>query len=357
MKSALIFCAFGLSGLAMSQDAGLINFDHADTGFQFAYPANWTAKKSKNNTKFTFTLPDSKAPIFVEVYAVTFTQDVETWQAVQTNAAKQLKHEMVRQWQEEILTVPMLLSRTSWTEKDVAMTSDFGLIYAEGRRKFAYRLVAPTDQMDRADTAWRGVLQTIKTANSRLPKPFDPKPQSENLRRPDAEDKIFVMKRPKTDIPPAVKGDQTIESVNGNYTLILRYALPGKATANDKGVAVTVPDVAAAAQVKLYSALDSEPGGRALIKASAVTLDRFKSIGLREEKGPYRNKAGASIAYIWREGLADGGPLYTMDAVGVSGDYYWLLSWSSNDPKSAAKAHEQLILLIDSMTAEVKAGN
>lgn len=355
MKVFWIGAAWALSALVCPQAADKVVYDHLETGFQFSYPREWTLKKNRDHITLSFTAGEANRPAILEVYGATFTGEIPTWQAVQVNAAKDLKREVVRQWQEEILTVPMLMARTHWTSKDVEYTSDNALVYANTRRKLLFRLEARTDDFEAADRAFRDVLQSLKMIDGHLPKPFDPsKPQSENLRRPDTDGKsgVWTRERPKDTAP--VKGDQVVQLPAGNLPMLARFAGAWKAQPSDTAVVLTHPDVTGEVKMRAFSALESDPPGKSLLKASAASLVLFSKVPTRDEKGPLPNRAGAGYAMIWRAGANDAGPLFSFDAVVSSGDYYLLLSWTGADARAAQKCRDRLMELVNSLSVEPK---
>lgn len=341
---------------AVPQGTDGVRFDHLETGFQLTVPREWKLQKTRDLHRFTFTVTGTDRKATLEVYGVTFTGDIPTWQAVQTNSAKQLKREIVRQWQEEILTVPMLMSRTKWEEKNgLAKSSEAGLIYADTRRKFLWLLVSGADDFDQASVQVRNVLQTISTEGGKLPKPFDPTvPQSEDLRRPDRPEKRTTWKSPDAGAKEPVKGDKTTETTAGTIPVLLRYA--GDWTfASDAGVlTATHPSVSGKVTFRTYSASESDPPGRVLLRQAGQSLDQFDKVAKRDEFGPERSTSGGQLMSIWREGSNKNGAFYALDIVGSSGDYFWLLGWTTTDAKTATAQRDLIAKLAQSLSIEPK---
>lgn len=342
--------------VAGAQAEDTVRFDHVETGFQLQVPRAWKGTKTRDSQRYTFSISGSDQTATFELYGVTFSNDIPTWQAVQTNAAKQLKREVVRQWQEEILTVPMLMTRTAWEEKNgIGFIAESGLIYSESRRKFLWRLTAPASAFDQANTQARAVLQSIRTENGRLPKIFDPTiPQSEDLRRPDRAEKRTTWKLPDPGKKEPVKGDRQVETVAGNIPVLLFYSGEWTFAAEGNGLVVTHPKVTGKITLRGYSTPETDPPGRMLLRQSGQTLADFAKVDKREEHGPVRSLSGSQIMMIWREGSSASGPLFTFDAVGATGDYHWLLAWKSSDPKSAAVQRDLISQLVQSLSIEPK---
>ncbi len=357
MKKLLSLAVFVVAGIGSAQEAvGTNSYDHLATGFSFQYPANWKLKKERDYIVFEYPIEgDRKATL--QVFASEYTGDIPTWQAVETNAAKQLKREVVRQWQEEILTVPMLMSRTQWTEKDsTPKTADIAMIYSETRRKLLFRLTANSEDIERAYGPFRTLLQSIKTEDGKLPKPFDPsKPHVENVRRRDDPGKRQVWTQPKRGTAAPVKGDQTVETTASNIALLVRFFSPWKGTVAESGMTFELPGGPSGLRVAAYSANESDQPGKALIKASGRSLARLNTGIERSEVGPFASKSGATAAVIWRTGQAESGPMVTMDAVITVGDYYVLVYWESSDVKNA-KLREQVNEFVQTLSVELKPG-
>ncbi len=342
--------------VAGAQADDLVRFDHLDTGFQLQIPRAWKGTKTRDSQRYTFTITGTERTATFEIYGVTFSNDIPTWQAVQTNAAKQLKRGVVRQWQEEILTVPMLMTRTSWEEKNgIGHTADSGLIYAATRRKFLWRLTAQSADFDAASTQARAVLQSIRTEDGRLPKAFDPTvPVSEDLRRPDRAEKRTTWKLPDPGKKEPVKGDRQVETVAGNIPVVLAYSGEWKFETEGNGLVVTHPKVTGKITLRAYSTLETEPPGRMLLKQSGQSLGEFSKVNKREEHGPVRSLSGGQIMMIWREGTSTSGPLFTFDAVGATGDYHWMIGWKSTEPKAAESQRDLISQLVQSLSIEPK---
>lgn len=333
-----------------------ILFDHLDTGFQLTVPREWKMSKTRDSHRFTFNVTGTDRTALLEVYAAVFSGDITTWNAVQTNAAKQLKREIARQWQEEILTVPMLMNRITWEEKNgISKTSDSGLIYADTRRKFLWKLTSHTDDIELANTQVRNVLQSIRTGDGKLPKVFDPTiPVSEDLRRPDRPDRKTVWKPPTNSVKEPVKGDKEFDATAGNIPVVIRYLGEWTFVADGNGLVASHPGVDGKVTLRAYSALESDPPGKALLRQAGQSLGRFEKVGKREEYGPERSGSGGQIMTIWREGTATEGLLFGFEAVAATGDYYVLLSWSTPDAKTAIAQRDLIAKLAQSLSVEPK---
>lgn len=351
-KIWMLVAGFAAVSFAGAQETAPIPYDHIPSGFQFSYPKEWKLAKSRDHITLTIPYDDVKRTAQIEVYAVTFWSEIQIWQTAQATASKTDKREIVKQWQEEILTVPMLFSRTQWTDKDgESITADNSLIYAATRRRLAFRVVSKTVDWDRTEANFRTVLQSLKWDGG-IPKPLDPSKQEQEYFVPEGRSKETIWRIPaKLPVDP-VKGDQTIEATASGIALLVRFATPWKSEGQDLGLAH--PDVSGAVIVKAYTAAESDPPGKALMKASANSLDAFTKVLKREEKGPLTNRGGSTYGVIWRQGTGKEGPLLSLDAVVSAGDYYVIVHWESNDPKASGRAKDRVFELVNSISVEVK---
>lgn len=349
----IIGCLTALAAIGASQTE---EFNQVETGFVFSYPQDWKFKKSKKGqVTLTMPLPESSSVATLDVFDMVYSSDIPTWQAIQADAAKNMKREVVRQWQEEILTVPMLMCRTQWEEKGIPMMADNAIIYANTDRKLVFRLAAPSADFSKADSLFRNLLQTLRRADNRLPKVHDPSTQgSEKLNDSGGKPVVIFEPRNKPTKVKPVRGDQSIAHTVGGVGYIVTFSGGWTAKEAESTLSFTHPDVDPAVRVGTYSALESDPAGKALIKASSASLGGFKSVALREEKGPLFNKAGATYAVISRGGTSEKGALFAIDAVVSGGDYYALITWQGTDAKSYERAKKAIGTLIDTMNVELK---
>lgn len=341
---------------ATTQVTDGVRFDHLETGFQLTVPREWKMTKTKNYHRFTIPITGTDRSATLDIFGVVFTGDIPTWQAVQTNSAKQNKRELVRQWQEEILTVPMLMSRTKWELKNgVVRSTEAGLIYADTRRKFLWLAEMNEQDFDAVSLQVRNVLQTIATEDGKLPKAFDPTtPRSEDLRKPDRPEKRTTWKQPDPGEKAPVKGDKMFETTAGNIPVILRYAGDWTLKTEDGVVTATHSGVTGGVKLRAYNAAENDPPGRMLLKQSGQALSLFDKVLKREEYGPERSTSGGQIMSIWRAGTAKEGAFHAFDVVGATGDYFWLLGWTSSDAKTALSQRDLVAKFAQSLSIEPK---
>src|SRR5205085_1807734 len=166
-----------------------------ELGLSFDYPANWkkSAVMVKNHTKFTVTDPKSWKPArtenttrflmplpgtdekgTLEIYSIQFNADTDIGESSQRDINAQLKRTVVKQWKEEVLGVPLLMTKIESTDKNEKLLTETGMIYSATARKLVFRVAASPENFDKADAQWREVMQSVRMADGRLPSAEDP---------------------------------------------------------------------------------------------------------------------------------------------------------------------------------------
>jgi hypothetical protein len=106
--------------------------------------------------------------------------------------------------------------------------------------------------------------------------------------------------------------------------------------------------------VSVLSSLDSDDPGRALNRAAIASLDLFTTVNKRIDSAkPTANAAGAVVSEVWRWGLDANGSIVGCNAVGVSGDYYWIFSYHGTMPAPGTKDAKLLADLVKAMSVEL----
>lgn len=300
------------------------DFTSKEHGLQFKVPKAWKLTQTRGRTAFTFPVEGGEA--VVELYATFYRRDAESWQKLQVTIAEQLKRKVDRQWQEELLSVPLLMTQTS-SDADVRLT---GLLYSAQAGKFHFRLDAPTRGYESALDKWRVVLQSLRSTSGKLPtaeSPDKPLPAVEPIQAPstthiltedDGKAKLakekLTLKIANRDATLRFPSEWTLQESEGKY--ILKHPkLPGQAS------------------LEFASNIDSPPAGTAILSAANVELKEFKSVAKRENLGPETNKAKTIIFTVVRVGESEKGSLQSWISVGEFKEFYWMLRYRSNDPK------------------------
>jgi hypothetical protein len=321
--------------------------------FELSDPKSWRPPKSENTTKFLMPLPGADEKGILEIYAAQYNSDPEIWQTSQRDINMQLKRTVLRQWQEEVMAVPLLLTKIQSSDKGVQLITETGIIYSATPRKLVFRVSASPDNFDKADAQWRQVLQSLRTTDGHLPSAEDP---NRKLTAVDLSGGVFkrtIWTEPAPTPPPVAKGPVVTEAAAGGKKLQLRTPTGWKVQKNaDSSYVLQSPEIAGSVKVSVYSDLDADPAGKALIRSSGQSLEPFTKVIKREEKGPYSARSQAAVLWIMRRGVAGSKPICSFDASGATGDNYWLLTWSGNGPGPDAKERKALENLVDIMSVE-----
>jgi hypothetical protein len=355
MKRYLISTFFLVSGLAFAQETAV--FSSPELGLEFEHPASWKIERTKTKD-YVITMPlEGRAdPAKLEIYGALFADTPEHWELVQLTITKQLRRDMVRQWREEILGVPMLLSRVSFDDKGQRKDILTGLIYSATGRKMLFNLTAPTDAYDDAEYQFRQALQSLRTASGKLPTAEDPT----RVQDPTTYEKPPTSRPPKilitNDKPtekPLVKGAVTHPAKAGGQDVILHVPTGWSVADGTDGVLI-LKHAAVPFEVKLTvsSTIDSPIPEAALVRASGASLGSFKTVISRQENNPKANKAGAQVVSIWRKGTGASGPVQSLEAYGLTAGNYWLFSLL-HEGTLDAKAEAALKELVDGASVEM----
>lgn len=294
------------------------------------HPKAWqvTPIKKTSDVKLSIPIEGSSQKATLELYNVGFNSEKDVWQLGQKSINERMKREVMRQWEEEFLGVPMLLTKVSFVDKEGPQILLTGLIYSRTAKKLMFRLAASPDDYDKAEFAWRETMNTFRTGSaweaedpSKKPDPkapprtLLPKPVVTKANSLDNEVKIT---KPPVAIAATIAGRKVEVRIPGEWA--------GKVQ-EDGSIVLSHPEVGGTLRLTLASSLDSDPPQRALLISSSKTLNDFQKVSKRDESAPAKNKAGAMVSAVWRTGTQAQGDLFTCDAASTSGDYYFLLNF------------------------------
>lgn len=334
-------------------------------GISLNHPLDWKVAPKKQDAWITIPLKAGEMVAGLNMVAATFNGETDVWQKSQEHINNQLGFEVMRQWQEEILGVPFLLTKVRsgpgklasankavpGLPKDQPLITLIGLVYSATPRKLMFRLTAPEGGYDDAEFLLRSSLESLRTLDGKLPQPEDPD------RKPDPNTPVpTTPTRPPTKTvigskPAATNGAHvraaSVFEFNAANKKVGFYFPAGWSVekAEDAKLTLKSAEPAISLTLELNSTLDSDPPLRALMKASAESLKAFDTVAKRDENTPRTNKAGALIIRVWRTGQATSGPMWSFESVGGSPDFYFLMKTRGTGEISAAarKALEDLI--------------
>lgn len=311
------------------------------SGYKFIYPATWSLKETKVKSVFTIPIGAERKGATLEIMDLKFNGDRLVWQELQATAARDSGRNLEQQWEEDILNVPLLLTKTSRVGTPSTLV---GLLYARQDRKFWFKLSAKPEFYEEAVKIWREALLTLTPASGELPKAEEAdRPSTEDPKKkppkrttstlpldqdPDKPRPLTVIKpdnAPGT--PKPARGTSLFESTAGGRKV--QVILPSSAEVKAEGsvLTLTLPGLQGTLTLEPLSVLDSGPADQRLVVASGETLSMFTKVLLREEPQPWRNASGARVATITRRGETANGLRVETVATGESIDFYWLLRY------------------------------
>jgi hypothetical protein len=334
-------CVVAVGALSLAQETK--TFRDEALGLAFQHPTAWTIKKEKYSTDFRFTLGDGSEAT-VQVFRTAFRQEAETWQQLQREVTAQLNRQMVRQWEETILGVPLLLSKIEYNDGSKGMSILVGLLYTRTVDKLNFRVNSTAGGAQGAEEAWRGALMTLRTISGELPLPEDPTLASTTGSQGSSGQKFTTLKPDGGNSEPTRTKNSVRIAKLGNQ---LDVFLPDGWTLEEREDKTWLKSEKLRGTVEISFTSGSRANVPIVLKAANnSTFDRFKVVSLRDETGPGVAKSGSLVASTLRVGSdADNKEVIVWHAVGTLGTIVWRLDYTcstSADLKSDQKAIERL---------------
>jgi hypothetical protein len=349
MKTALLM----LAALLLSPGQDKTTYTNADLNLTFTYPKTWMLSTKGTDASLIIAAPDSEAAALLEIRSIYYFQDKARWNETQADLAKVERKTLVEQTEETLLGVPLLLTKTEWSEEGFEKARLGGLMYSATRKKLAFYLTAEKKYMPWAEEQLKAMLADLKTTDGKLPEPEDPSREKSaaELRDMDVKHIPLVMKPSKSD--KVILAEQSIATKSGGLDVTLRMPTGWTAQPNDDG-SFTIKNPGAKATLKLnvLSTLDSPPAEKSLLKAASETLSKFKEVKNRVDKRINSNRAGARVWWVARSGANETGPLFVYHAAGEKGYFYWLLSGEWHDEATFRADSKLLDALVQAMSVE-----
>lgn len=298
-------------------------------GLSFDHPKTWVVgKKTKDSARYTVPIPDSTETADLEVVRTPFHSSKEIWNTIQVRVNEQLKREVVRQWEQDVLSVPMLFTLVNYTDQGVSKTTLSGLYYTRTPVKLLVRLTAPTAEFEKAQFSFQESLQSLRTLDGSTPQEDD-----ENIaltvpkKAPTEPPKVKVIKtggKDKVDSAKLVDIPLVVSTKSITFKVPEGWRAEG---VEDGKFTLHHESLSAPIKMEFHSTLDSEPAQNALFKLSSASLNDFTAVTKREDKSKEANKAGCLITTVWRIGKSADGDLIVHEAAGQQGDFYFLASY------------------------------
>ena len=348
-----IATAMAVSASANSQDQSLLEMP--DLGLAMNHPKDWQISPvgKTRDLKVLIPIQGSSQMALLELFGIPFNSEREVWQLGQKAINERMKREVMRQWEEELLGVPLLLTKINFVDKTGPQILMTGMVYSRTAKKLMFRLSAAPDDFDKAEFIWRETMNTFRTSQPWAPedpnqKP-DPKAPIKNplpavITKPNSLDSEVKMVKPPVAVETTVAGRKVELRIPGEWAGKLQ---------EDGSIVLTNPEVGGPVKINMASSLDSDPPQRALLAASSKTLNDFQKVSKRDESLPAKNKAGAMLSSVWRTGLSGQGDLFTCDANVFVSDFYALASFRSTNPGKIGADRKLIEALLQHMTIQI----
>jgi hypothetical protein len=363
--AALVLVAAVLGQNGQDTSAKPVTFNDPQLGLLFDHPASWQVKKNAKSKKTsktekgitTFSIPTSTslAGGTLEIYHAKFASTPDIWQTVQLRSNEQLHRTVDRQWQQDILGVPLLLTRISYSDSGTAETTLTGLLYTRTHDKLLFRLNGPTSEFDNLQYAFTSAMQTLRTVDGAMPVEEDPDHPLAPAKKGDPANlpkvSLFAKDKPAKLVIAAKTASVTVSTKQVTLHFPEEWQV---AESNGTTITLKSSDVSAPVTITLYSALDSEPPSAALQTLAAKDLEEFDTVGLRLDQDPKANQAGCTVSSVWRAGKSKGSDLYSYEACGSQGDYYFIANFRGKSAKSADDDHEAIDELLHALSLQLQ---
>lgn len=332
----------------LSGAQGTKSFRDEDLGLIFQYPASWASKKDKYSTTFTFPTADG-ASAQLQIFKLQFRQEKPVFQQLQREVADQMKRRVSRQWEEQVLGVPLLLTRIEFAEGGKEMSTLVGLFYTATREKLNFRLTSTAGTVQEAENAWRGTLNSLRTVNDELPVPEDPtKPLPNPDKTPDGKPITRLTPDTPNGEPVRTKNVHRLERLGQKLDLYL----PEGWTLEPVEERTLLRHEKLVGTVELsFTSGGRQQTGEVLQEAANESFEKFGLVSLRDDPVPGVRKSGTYVASTLRVGKsAQGSELVLWHIVGAGGSVMWRLDYSAGS-QSDYKADRKLIERLMDYTA------
>lgn len=321
-------------------------------GLTFQRPANWEFKKNKYGEQFEFSVADGSFAV-VQIFKTKFRQTTETWQDLQSQVATQMNRKVTKQWEEQILGVPLLMTRIEYSENSTEKATIVGLLYSSTQEKLNFRINSSFATIDEAENSWRQALLSLRTLSGELPKKDDP---TKPLIKADVNEKgQRIVRYREEDIKPTAKpaNGATIFALGRKVAVVL----PKGWTIEQSGDEAILKSPSFSTPIVLTIIPGGAPHAEtAISESNSQSISGFHVVSLREESGWKRNKVGAQTISSMRTGKVSHGK--TLSVLILAGTYeglVWHYQYSNTDEKQFKSDKKLLDDLIQNLNLEFEA--
>lgn len=327
---------------------------------QFERPAEWKPgppplkkgqRPAKDTIFFTVPIKDSKEVAYLELVRTSFSGKIETWQSVQAEAFNQTKREVVRQWQQDILNVPMLFTKGVGIDGSTPRTYVAGLMYVRGPYKMLVKLNAPSAVFDQVNSEVLASFESLRTIDGTAleiedpNRKFDPKEWKNRTRI----QKPIVLGGATTAPSNAAAG---VPFEVANRKLLLKVPTGIKATIVGTKARIVGEAGVELAVIDFYSTLDSESPKVVISQHAAKSLEAFSTVSSRVDTDS-TNQWGCQTQSYCREGIGPKGNQLVFAAVFGMNEAYGVLSFSTTDSAKGRAQRQKVLAFLDKVSIDV----
>lgn len=211
-------------GLVQASPKDMQTWVDKTLGLAMQLPKAWQIKKGKDMTQILVPLGTVKARGLIEVFPTQYRESQESWQLVQKTVNDNMHREIEKQWTEEILGTPILMTRLRYDLNGDPTMTLIGLMYSRYENKLHFRLTAPAAYYDNVETQWRNCLLSLHTLSGELPNVEDPnQPKADPPpKKPEDGPKVIVLEANTGKKPKLRLADGSISCTIANRSVQLR---------------------------------------------------------------------------------------------------------------------------------------
>jgi len=340
-----------MASLAVQEPQPVLFRDN-QLNIQFNRPADWKQTKSdRRQTNFDIPIPGSTNVAKLEIVRAAFRGDRDTWQTIQLRSNETAGRTVLRQYEQELLGAPVLLTQVEFTERGVPLMRLSGLHYTRTPVKFLFNLTAPVSSYDSVAFLWNQTLESFRTVNGQpllVEDPSAPLPSTpvrvEPVRPPRV---ISTTGSAGTNI-----GDyRRVDAKSGEQAIPILVPKDWTATAQGDGtLSLNRRGMDGVVVVRLEGLIDAEAGRRALATSAADSFKRYSVVDVRQDIEPMIAKSGNSVGSVWRHGKTAEGELATFEGFVAGTSHFMLLRYETSRPKQNRNAMRWLKELLESIS-------
>lgn len=295
-------------------------YKEAEADLLFDYPASWQLRKDKYASIFEFSVNNQQVQIRILKTAGRY--PASHWQESVKMVEETKGSEVLQQWEEDLLGVPLLMSKfreQSGAQKSIVLV---GMLYTKTVQKVSFRVISPESVAEEAEKAWRGALVTIRTVSGDLPVKEDPS---------------STAPVPTTEVKPATGPTKTvvIKAKNGREGKVFQGPVRAEAD-KDRGLYAYLPEGwqlsdgilkggAGMPSFKFSVGISELDASKRewLIRAGKLMSD-LDSVSNRDEPPVKQSSAGFDLYTMVRVGKKADQEVVQILTLGWAGGLYWI---------------------------------